>query len=65
MALTGNNPDVHQQVNEYMNCSICVGAVEHSAVRRTEVLIHKATWMDLKYIMLSERNQEVSFYTKL
>lgn len=44
MALNGNNPKVHQQVNGWTNCSICVGAMEHClAVRRTEVPIHKAT----------------------
>uniref|UniRef100_A0A9L0SD01 DUF1725 domain-containing protein n=1 Tax=Equus caballus TaxID=9796 RepID=A0A9L0SD01_HORSE len=29
----------------------------HLAVKRTEVLIHAATWMNVKNIMLSERSQ--------
>ena len=53
MMLTGNNPNVHQQVHGQI------------VVYPYDVLIHAAMWIKLKYIMLSERNQKILFYTKL
>ena len=53
-----NNLNVHQLGNEFLKCGVfCIHTMEYYlAIKRNELLIHAATVMNLKYIMVSERS---------
>lgn len=53
-----NNLNVHQLVKEFLKCGVfCIHTMEYYlAIKRNELLIHAATVISLKNIMVSERS---------
>lgn len=61
----GSNPNVNQ-LGEWKSKLWYIHAMEYdSALKRSELLIHTITWMNLKGMMLSESNEipKVTFST--
>lgn len=51
---SGNNPNVHQQMNEKIN----IHTLEYYlAIKRNKALTHAAIWMNLENPMLNVRSQ--------
>lgn len=50
---TGSNSNVLHLVNEYANCSLCT-MESYSAIKKNELLTHRTTQMNCKYICQEE-----------
>lgn len=56
IAKTGNNLDVFQQVNVYINCNyIHTMEYYYSETKINRLFIYTTIWMDLKGIMLNKK----------